>query len=222
MSKGRVRPRPLDPESLAVFYLTAKETVIEAGFADEIDWQEEVEVGDVDEQAFLREAAWVVLAAGFRESVLRRRFAEISRAFLGWSSADAILADSETCRANALNAFGNRRKIGAVFSIVEMVSAQGMEVIRQRLRTDGVSFLREVPFLGPVTVLHLAKNLGLPVVKPDRHLVRMAGHLGYEGAEEMCETIAQMVGDPVAVIDIVLWRHATLRPRALEATRAGK
>jgi hypothetical protein len=56
---------------LAVLYLTAKERVIEAGFADEIDWQEEVSLEDLDESTFLRESAWVVLSSGFRETVLR-------------------------------------------------------------------------------------------------------------------------------------------------------
>jgi hypothetical protein len=56
---------------LAVLYLTAKERVIEAGFADEIDWQEKVSLEDLDESTFLRESAWVVLSSGFRETVLR-------------------------------------------------------------------------------------------------------------------------------------------------------
>jgi hypothetical protein len=56
---------------LAVLYLTAKERVIEAGFANEIDWQEEVSLEDLDESTFLRESAWVVLSSGFRETVLR-------------------------------------------------------------------------------------------------------------------------------------------------------
>ena len=74
----------LDPALLASVYLNAKERVIQAGFADEIDWQEEVSLEDVDEHTFLRECAWVVLSAGFREGILRRRFQDISKAFLEW------------------------------------------------------------------------------------------------------------------------------------------
>ena len=43
--------------SLALFYMDAKEVVVAAGFADEIDWQEGVTLEDVTESMFLREAA---------------------------------------------------------------------------------------------------------------------------------------------------------------------
>ena len=41
------------------------------------------------------------------------------------------------------------------------------------MRTEGVNYLTTFDQIGPVTAFHLAKNLGLDVVKPDRPLVRM-------------------------------------------------
>ena len=203
--------RPLDSIQLASLYLSAKERVIEAGFADEIDWQEEVSLDELDESTFLRESAWVVLSAGFRETVLRRRFTQISEAFLCWSSARSIVAQREACRSNALAAFGNERKIDAVVAIVERVAGEGIEVIRRKIANQGAQFLQEFPYLGPVTSCHLAKNLGVPMVKPDRHLTRMASKTGYESVDCMCRRISEVVGDPLSVVDIVIWRYSTIR-----------
>jgi hypothetical protein len=202
--------KPLEPKQLAWLYMTAKERVIEAGFADEIDWQEEITFGDLDEPTFLRESAWVVLSAGFRETIVRRRFGEISRAFLNWSSADLIMAKRETCRSDALVAFGNHRKIDAILGIVERVAVEGIGTIQKEIGSRGIEFIRELPFMGPTTACHLAKNLGVALVKPDRHLTRMAVKTGYKSADRMCRTIAEVVGDSLSVIDIVIWRYATI------------
>lgn len=210
MGNRGMKLRPIEPEQLASLYLTAKERVIQSGFADEIDWQEQVSLAGLDEPTFLRESAWVVLSAGFREAVLRRRFGDVSRAFLHWVNADLIISQFETCRMNALSAFGNRRKIDAILAIAGRVAADGMDRIREQIESQGTEFLQQLPFIGPVTACHLAKNLGVPLVKPDRHLTRMAVKTGYESAEQMCRTISEIVGDPLSVIDIVIWRHATI------------
>jgi hypothetical protein len=75
---------------------------------------------------------------------------------------------------------------------------------------DPVRELRKLPFIGPVTRYHLAKNLGIDVVKPDRHLTRLATTLGFRSAENMCTVIGRAVGEPAAVVDIVLWRYCSL------------
>ena len=207
----------LKPRQLASLYLTAKERVIDAGFANEIDWQEDVSLDDLNESAFLREWAWVVLSSGFRETVLRRRFADISSAFLHWASAELIISHRETCQRKALVVFRNERKISAILKIVEQVANTGIEAIRRNILDRGTEFLKELPFIGPITACHLAKNLGVPIVKPDRHLMRIATRTGYGSPDRMCRIISEYVGDTLGVIDVVLWRYATLRNR--EATR---
>jgi hypothetical protein len=210
MASLGVEIRPLEPRQLALLYMNAKENVIKAGYADEIDWQEEIRFNDLDEPTFLRESAWVVLSAGFRETIVRRRFIEVSRAFFNWSSAELIMTKREACRFNALVAFGNHRKIDAILRIIERIALEGIDKIRQEIASRGIEFIRELPFMGPVTALHLAKNLGMVLVKPDRHLTRFAGKTGYKTAEGMCRTIAEVVGDSLSVIDIVIWRYATI------------
>src|SRR6185436_20028855 len=71
-------------QRLARLYLDIKESLIEAGFAKEIDWQYDLSIKRLTESQFLRESAWVILSSGFRETVLRLKFHAISDAFLSW------------------------------------------------------------------------------------------------------------------------------------------
>lgn len=201
-----------DCVDLGVRYMDAKEFVIRAGYAAEVDWQCEVNFDFVTETHFLREAAWVVLSCGFREANVRRCFAGVSDAFLGWCDARRIAARREVCEERAVTVFGNQRKIRAIGKIVSTVAEDGIERIKGRVRDRGSAYLRELPYMGPVTSYHLAKNLGVATVKPDRHLARMARMTGYGSPLEMCLRVAATVGDSVDVVDVVLWRYATLRP----------
>jgi hypothetical protein len=210
MARLVVGVKPLEPKQLASLYMTAKETIIDAGYADEIDWQEQVVLDHLEESTFLRESAWVVLSSGFREAIVRRRFRQVSKAFLNWASARLIISKRKACRSDALVAFSNSRKIDAIIEIVGRVDAEGIDSIEEKIRERGIEFIREFPFMGPATSRHLAKNLGIAIVKPDRHLSRMAAKTGYDSAEKMCRTIADIVGDSLSVVDVVIWRYATL------------
>ena len=197
-------------------YLSARAAVIAHGFAWEIDWQAERRLELIKESDFLRESAWTVLSAGFRESVVRKLFRPISKAFLEWRSAKIIHERRRECKEAALQVFGNERKIAAILNIVAIVAQRGFGAIRQRIEENGVFFLQTLPYIGPVTAFHLAKNLGLPVVKPDRHMQRIAAAAGFRSPFELCQQIASQTGDPIQVIDIVLWRYATLFPNYVD------
>jgi hypothetical protein len=205
-------PRSIHSQLVAL-YLTAKQAVIRAGFHREIDWQSNIQFECVQETDFLREAAWVVLSTGFRESVIRRKFPEIAEAFLHWCSAQAITEHHAWCRRKAISIFAHGRKIDAIIAIAAEVSKTGFPHLKERIGCEGVSFLQTFPYIGPVTAYHLAKNLGLNMAKPDRHLVRAARSAGISSPQKMCEIIHQVVGDSVAVVDIVIWRYATINPQ---------
>jgi hypothetical protein len=202
--------RTADLGALALVYLDAKRAVIDAGFAWEVDWQAMVNFDQLTESAFLRESAWVVLCAGMRESVVRGRFNALSDAFLEWRSAVELLQARRTCRRRALAVFNNRRKIDAIISIAARVAATSFDNLRAILAQEGVHYLQSLPFIGPITSFHLAKNIGLQVAKPDRHLARMARMFGFPSVQMMCGAISDWVYDPIPVVDIVLWRFATL------------
>lgn len=194
-------------------YLTAREAVVAAGFAAEIDWQDDQRIDAVSESVFLREAAWVILSAGMRESVVRDRFGQVTTAFLKWESAEVIARRRRQCIRRALAVFNHPGKIGAISEVAVLLAEVGFDAFRDRLRSDGLRELQQLPFIGPITRYHLAKNLGLDVVKPDRHLVRMAQAAGFTDPEAMCRVIAEVTGDRLATVDVVLWRFATLDPK---------
>ena len=204
--------RALTPTNLAKAYLLAKDFVIRSGFEAEIDWQEDLSIQNISESDFLREMAWVVLSAGFRESLLRKRFSAISTAFLNWRSGKEISRAKHECRFKALQVFNHEKKVDAILSTCELTDRIGFAVLKWRIESEGVEFLKGLPFIGPVTAFHLAKNLGLSVVKPDRHLVRTAKAGGFACPTSMCEAIAEVVAEKVSVVDLVIWRYATLNP----------
>jgi hypothetical protein len=207
----------LTSEALKRTYQWAKTGVMCAGYADEIEWQRSVRFEEVTESDLLRENAWVVLCCGMREAIVRERFAEVSRCFQDWRSADHIIDSLPHCREQALRYFRHPAKIDAIIACAAWVAEQGFAKVKGSIRLDPLGALRTLPFIGPVTAYHLAKNLGLPVAKPDRHLVRLSRLVGYQDVQEFCDHIAEHTGDPVAVVDIVLWRFATLRSDYLDA-----
>jgi hypothetical protein len=201
--------RPESCDLLTSYYL-AKLAVVDAGFEDEIAWQERRCIDDVDERLFLREAAWVVLSSGMRESVIRRIFPAVEAAFGHWDSAPWIVEHQSECRSKATEAFRHARKVDALVEISRTVASCGVASLLDGLRARGPDSLRTLPYMGPATSRHLAKNLGVDTAKPDRHLVRVAEATGYASPAKLCEHLAHMVGDAVAVVDLVIWRFATI------------
>jgi hypothetical protein len=195
-------------DDLARDYVTAKRGVVDHGYTDEIAWQTGVAVAQVTRQSFLREAAWVVLSAGMRESVVRGVFPAMQSAFRQFN-AKRLCEELEAARAEALAIFAHERKIQAVLDIASTVDRLTAAQLAERL-ADPQPFLESLPYVGPITWKHLAKNLGVQVAKPDRHLVRLAEACGRPSVESMCTEIAAWLGEPVNVVDVVLWRWAVL------------
>ncbi len=210
MPTKAIRTGTVESRNLVSAYFDLKDVVIRAGYDWEIEWQAELDFEEATESDFLREAAWVVLSSGFRESVVRQRFGAVSHAFLDWRSAREIADSGLVCQERAISVFGNRRKIDAIAKIVWLVASEGIDFVKMRIRSRGLDYLQELPYIGPVTSYHLAKNLGLQVVKPDRHLVRMARVAGHDSPLDLCTKVAEAVGESVSVVDLVFWRYATL------------
>lgn len=213
-----VRPETLIWD-LARAYMSAKERVIESGYAHEIDWQDTLSFDFVTESYFLREAAWVVLSSGMRESVIRKKFPAISVAFLEWRSAGQIVNHQDECREAALASFNNQKKIDAIIKVAAQLVETGFECVKRRVWEEGIGYITQFPYMGPATSYHFAKNLGLPTAKPDRHLNRIAKAASYNTPQAMCVDIAEFIGDKVAVVDLVMWRYATLEKDYLNLFR---
>lgn len=203
------------PKSWKQYYSGMRRRVEDLGFLNEIEWQQDQQVESITESAFLREAAWVVMCSGFRESTVRRCFDYVSLCFCDWESAQSISTNASVCVDAALHGFRNRAKMEALATIAKLIARQGFDDFFRTVANDYVTELQRLPFIGPVTALHLAKNLGFEIAKPDRHLVRLSDNLGFRGVDEMCETFSNESGDPVRVVDIVLWRYCEQNLRSV-------
>ncbi len=191
-------------------YEQAESRVYSAGYGWEADWQRQRLHAGFTEEDLLREAAWVVLCSGFRESVVRNVFDYVSLCFCDWESAEAIARHKSLCIETALHQFKNRRKISAIAEIAEIICEAGFDRVHAELYDDPIEKLQALPFIGPTTSWHLAKNLGFNVAKNDRHLARLAVGNGFADAHTLCALIAQETGELAGVVDIILWRYAVL------------
>lgn len=193
-------------------YKAVKNQVIKLGYGPEICNQMQVSFEKLTERGFLSEYAWVVLASGMKERVVRDKFPAFKAAFGGLVSALDIVENSLAYSERAEKVFGHKRKIGAIVNAagIILMEPEGFQSFKEHIRSRGISALYSLPYIGPITSYHLAKNIGFPVAKPDRHLVRIAYIYGYKDVQKFCEDISEMSGDPVPVVDIVLWRFATL------------
>ncbi len=200
----------LTARTLAEIYLDLKSIVVTNGYGPEIDWQDTRDLNTISESEFLQESAWVILCSGMKESIIRNIFGEISIAFINWKSSNSISENAESCRLNALKVFNSPLKIAAILSLCNKIDTSGFKSTKRLIKTQGIDFLKEFDFIGPITCYHLAKNIGLDVVKPDRHLVRIAKECKVSNPHRLCDLIAQITGDRISVIDVVLWRYATI------------
>lgn len=199
---------------LGPLYLEMKKQVISVGYGHEIEWQQRVNFDDVDEQTFLGEAAWVILNSGFRASVARKLWDNgLRSAFEDFPSAIYVVEHQDRMLHEARKVFRGERKLDAMVKVCRIVRERGWAEVKQVIQELGVIALREYPFMGPITSYHLAKNIGLDVVKPDRHLVRMAEAAKCLSPHDLCMRIKAETGDKVSVVDMVLWRYATLNPK---------
>lgn len=197
-------------ESIVEAYKMCKKIVVASGFREEIAWQQSVKLEDLSESHFLREHAWVTLGSGMKERVVRSVFPRISSSFFNWESAKKIVENESQCRRLALISFKNTNKINAIISTSHIVHDKGFELIKSSIADNTLETIKMFPYMGPTTIYHLAKNIGLQVAKPDRHLVRLAEKAGYDGVQSFCSDISLNTGDSIAVVDIVLWRFATI------------
>jgi hypothetical protein len=199
-------------------YRRAKDAVLSMGFGPELEWQQSVSFEGFSESDFLRESAWVILCSGFRERVIRAKFSCISLCFFDWESADLICTYREKCRNAALSGFGNAGKIDAILRIAATIVGNGFAAFKTSIQSDAIDHLQTLPYIGPVTAFHLAKNLGMAVAKPDRHLQRIVRSTGYEDVQALCADLARWTGDSIQVVDLVLWRFSE---RGLGSARMG-
>ena len=150
------------------------------------------------------------------ESVVRNRFPAITQSFLNWCSAGEIVERSSECVTSATVYFRHEKKIEAIAASARIIHIRSFPVVRDNILRDPIGSLMEFPFIGPTTAFHLAKNIGVRVAKPDRHLTRLASASGFEDVQAFCGCISVFLGEDIRKVDSVLWRFATMHTDYIE------
>ena len=172
-------------------YLRLKRAVIDAGFEGDIHWAQRVGPPDWS-FGFWIEYAFVVVNSGMKNTVAVKIWKRI--------------LDAHDRGDRISSVYGHPGKARALEEVLE---ARHDWFYGYREAEDKLAFLESMPWIGPITKYHLAKNLGLDYCKPDRHLVRIAE--GYDlTPERMCQALANATGDRIGTVDVVIWRAATL------------
>lgn len=161
--------------------------VREAGYAHAIAWSENMKF-PTSAARFASEAIYVICNSGMSNRVAVPIFERCM----------AALRSGES----ALTVFGHRDKAAAI----DEIWRHRVSLFR-KLKTapDLIEFCGSLPWVGPITKYHLAKNLGANVAKPDVHLMRLSEPEGVT-EQELCERLAQETGYRAATIDLILWR----------------
>ncbi|TXI24942.1 MAG: hypothetical protein E6Q67_01700 [Roseateles sp.] len=155
---------------------------------NDINWSENVEP-PTDAEAFAREAIFVITHGGMAARIAIQIFRRCMQALQEGVEVSSV--------------FGHRGKAAAIERIWRERAAL---FVGFKAADDKLQFLRDLPFIGQVTVYHLAKNLCVgDYAKPDLHLVRLAEREG-TSAQLLCERLAKETGYRAATVDTVLWR----------------
>jgi len=71
-------------------------------------------------------------------------------------------------------------------------------------KAKNVDWFETLPFIGPITKYHIAKNCGFNVAKADVHLVRLAKNWNTT-VDKLCTHLVDQTGYRKAVVDSLLW-----------------
>src|SRR6185312_7297812 len=197
-------------DAMVLKYLAFKRCVIAEGYADELDWHDRLCLSRLTEKEILKEFAWVVLSSGMNYKVISGLFNNFSDAFYQWQSAELIEENKKLCTKKAMKIFANEKKLNAIVYFCGIVADIGIQELKDKIVDRGIDYIQSFPYMGDATSYHFAKNIGVDVVKPDRHLVRISQKLGFETPHEMCSMVSIATADKLSVVDLVYWRYAVI------------
>lgn len=179
-------------EDIIPFFVAANEHIIKEGYQWEIDFVRDIKpLEEQEDWYFYYQYVWVVLNAGMKEQIARKicdRFFEEKR----------------------FEVIGHLGKRDAIKEAALHYKEWFGKLKSFKTQSARINYLETLPWIGPITKYHLARNIGIDTVKPDRHLVRLAKEFEFTSPLEMCTYISQLIPEKIGVIDLILWRYSNL------------
>ena len=173
-------------------YLKFRRRLMRTEFKEEIEWARCICPEDIDADRFGEEAVWVVLTAGMTVDIVER---------IIWPKVCKQLQHGRPVSA----VFGHKGKAKAIEEIWRRRNALLREFQEKKTDQERLAFFETLPYVGPVTKYHLARNLGLDFAKPDLHLVRIARKFR-RTPRSLCRLVSEETGERVGVVDLVFWK----------------
>ncbi|MER9769000.1 hypothetical protein NKJ09_23380 [Mesorhizobium sp. M0189] len=161
-------------------------------FGDDISWSQNVKA-PTDADDFALECIYVILNSGMKWKVCQGIWQRLRPHI-----------EEHGCVGETFRHPGKR---SAMDKIWERRTAYFTEFRAAAHKGDAAAleWCGTLPWIGPITKYHLAKNFGVDCAKPDRHLVRAAEAAGTD-THTLCKIISDQSGDRVATVDYVIWR----------------
>ena len=160
---------------------------------------------------FAFEVIYVILAGGFSQKTAKKKFAEIC---------DFIKVRDNVSSDEIFVMFHNPNKANAISKIWNERETFCQNFYSQNSDGEKLSFLQTLPHIGKITKNHLARNLGISVVKYDIWIQRLGIALFGKGetakfpldetvkkyCDKMFENLQKETNLPVGYLDAVLWK----------------
>ncbi|MCK5608832.1 hypothetical protein KAR91_43570 [Candidatus Pacearchaeota archaeon] len=172
-------------------YLDLKQAVIDHGYEHEIEWAENVKKCE-DSAFFCQQYIWVICNSGMKNQIAEIIYKRILKAIVDHVDISKV--------------FGHKGKVDAIKSMIKWHRTRFELYLKAE---DKLEFCEGLPWIGKITKYHLCKNLGENVIKPDRHLVRIA-KLYDTDPFSLCQKLSERLGDNLHTVDVVIWRAANL------------
>lgn len=111
----------------------------------------------------------------------------------------------------------NRKKRAAIFNALPNASIWFDRLMKRPDDKHKLEYIRTLPWMGGEALgYHLARNIGIDCVKPDRHLKRLADQFGFNSPLELCQHVREEIGngEKIGVIDLIFWRWCNIHGSA--------
>lgn len=187
-------------------------------YSDTIDRISNTNFYTITPEFFYQEAQWCVLTSGFNSKIISNLFPKLSIIFqplTDFVGGKIENVNSIDITMDAMNIFGNKRKIKAIIDIAfilqDNIKKFGWKIYKE-MELNSPEKLTKLPFIGNITCFHLARNCGhLDVIKPDLHLTRLAQAFNFNSPLEMCKEIKKQkhYDLPLGIIDLCLFYFAS-------------
>jgi len=176
-------------------------------YKNEMDQIASVKHDEVSPSFFFREVQWVTHATGFSAKAVGKFFPRLTEAYGPYEELASMSSDEAVARVKTV--CNNPQKIKAVHKTAILIKKGFEKDGWEKFKKDNLStpkMLQELPYIGPITCYHLARNIGLlDCVKPDLHLIRLAEHWGFPDCVSMCKTMGEGSGLPLGLVDLAVW-----------------